>query len=438
VHAVAAALVAFLPSDHSPEGHLVGNQAGLSTVKMTALPGYADQQPRGVFQTISRIFSSGGTMVTTGAQTNQAGRDARQQFFVSTDGGTTWHVAPVHRPGGSQPPLGYLAGLITGGLHGWLAEGQDAIWTSPNGLSWTLAATHGITSQPGDSIDVVSNTADGFLAAGHQQTSSGAQAVVWTSQDGLTWQRKTASQLGLTSAGGVAQNIHYATSQGNDTVISDKSSVWLSTDGGATWTPVTIPADHRAQGTISGVSFDSSGLIAVRPSQTRNGGIAYFSPNGQAWQYAGTINSADGWTPDVVKGGNDGFVVTGLTDKHQFVAYRSTGTGTSWLPTGSLGNTSSVASVFPTVAPDGDVVAVGATNATAISQQAVLVEANTAGKVWSRPLTAIPAVTAACSSPWAAQTATRRSGKRAQADRGPWSPHRRWSQAPRAWPSSPA
>jgi serine/threonine protein kinase len=393
VLAVAAALVAFLPSDHSPEGHLVGNQAGLSTVKMTALPGYADQQPRGVFQTISRIFSSGGTMVTTGAQTNQAGRDARQQFFVSTDGGTTWHVAPVHRPGGSQPPLGYLAGLITGGLHGWLAEGQDAIWTSPNGLSWTLAATHGITSQPGDSIDVVSNTADGFLAAGHQQTSSGAQAVVWTSQDGLTWQRKTASQLGLTSAGGVAQNIHYATSQGNDTVISDKSSVWLSTDGGATWTPVTIPADHRAQGTISGVSFDSSGLIAVRPSQTRNGGIAYFSPNGQAWQYAGTINSADGWTPDVVKGGNDGFVVTGLTDKHQFVAYRSTGTGTSWLPTGSLGNTSSVASVFPAVAPDGDVVAVGATNATAISQQAVLVEANTAGKVWSRPLTAIPAVT---------------------------------------------
>ena len=81
-----------------------------------------------------------------------------------------------------------------------MAEGPNAIWTSPDGLSWTLAATHGITPrQPGDSVNVVTSTPDGFLAAGNQSTSAGNQAVIWTSHDGVTWQRMTAAQLGLTA-----------------------------------------------------------------------------------------------------------------------------------------------------------------------------------------------------------------------------------------------
>ena len=95
---------------------------------------------------------------------------------------------------------------IAGGPHGWMAEGTDAIWTSPDGLSWTLAATHGITpQQPGDTVNVVTSTPDGFLAAGNQQTSAGQQAVIWTSRDGVTWQRLTAVQLGLPAAGATPQ-----------------------------------------------------------------------------------------------------------------------------------------------------------------------------------------------------------------------------------------
>ena len=70
-------------------------------------------------------------------------------------------------------------------------------------------------------------------------------------------------------------------------------AAWLSTNGGAAWTRVTIPADHGAGTTIGGLGFDSSGLIAVRPGRTASGaadGIAYFSPNGQAWQYSATID----------------------------------------------------------------------------------------------------------------------------------------------------
>lgn len=392
VVAAGTGLVAVLHSGHSPQDHLAGNPGDITST--TLLPAYPGQQQRGVFQTISRIVSSGNTMVTTGSQIS--GSVVRQQFFSSSDGGVTWHLAPVQTPGGGQPSLGDVASRIAGGPNGWMAEGPQAIWTSRNGLSWTLAATHGIVpQQPGDSVNAVINTADGFVAIG----GGGQQAVIWLSHDGVTWQRKTATQLGLrTAAGAAPSGMSFATTRGNDTVISDQGSAWLSTDGGSAWTLVTVPVDHGAQDRISGVSFDGSGLIAVRPGQTASGahdGVAYFSPNGLTWQYAGTIDSAGGWTPGVVKGSNYGFVVTGLTSKKQYVAYVSTGTGTTWLPTGSLGAASSVsdAGLVPTVGPGGSVVAVGSANATKISQQAVLVEANTAGHVRSFPLTTVPAVT---------------------------------------------
>ena len=104
-----------------------------------------------------------------------------------------------------------------------------------------------------------------------------------------------------------------------------------------------VPVDHGAQTSISGVSFDRAGLIAVRPGRAASGaadGVAYFSPNGLAWHYAGTIDAAGGWSPAVVKGSDYGFVVTGTTAKNQYVAYTSTGTGGTWLPTGSLGDSS--------------------------------------------------------------------------------------------------
>ena len=79
-----------------------------------------------------------------------------------------------------------------------MAFGDNAIWTSQDGQTWTLAGTHGITPrQPGDTINVVTSTPGGFLTAGYQVTSAGNQAVIWTSRDGVTWQRQTAAQLGL-------------------------------------------------------------------------------------------------------------------------------------------------------------------------------------------------------------------------------------------------
>jgi hypothetical protein len=322
-------------------------------------------------------------MVTVGSQ--KTGGAVRQQFFVSTDAGRTWRLAPVQLPSGGQPPLGYEAIRIAGGPRRWMAFGDNAIWTSQDGQTWTLAGTRGITPrQSGDTINVVTNTPGGFLAAGSQATSAGNQAVIWTSRDGVTWQRLTAAQLGLQEPGGTPQGIDFAASHGNATVITDRGAgAWLSTDSGAHWTPVTVPVDHGAQNAIRGVSFDGAGLILVRPGLTASGthdGVAYFSRDGRTWQYAGTIAAAGGWTPDVVKGGDYGFVVTGHT-RNQYVAYTSTGTGARWLPTAPLGSTASGPNLTPAVGPGGNVIEAGKTNATRINQQGLVIKADTAGNL---------------------------------------------------------
>ena len=208
--------------------------------------------------------------------------------------------------------------------------------------------------------------------------------MIWTSRDGVTWQRLTAAQLGLQEPGGTPQGIDFATSHGNATVITDRGAgAWLSTDSGAHWAPVTAPVDHGAQNAIRGVSFDGAGLILVRPGFTASGahdGVAYFSRDGRTWQYAGTIAAAGGWTPDVVKGSDYGFVVTGHT-RDQYVAYTSTGTGARWLPTGPLGSTASGPNLTPAVGPGGNVIAAGETNATRTNQQGLLIKADTAGNL---------------------------------------------------------
>jgi hypothetical protein len=147
---------------------------------------------------------------------------------------------------------------------------------------------------------------------------------------------------------------------------------------------VTIPADHGAGTAITGLGFDGSGLIAVRPGRTASGaadGVAYFSPNGRDWQYSATIDPAGGWTPGLVKGSDYGFVVTGTSASGQLVGYTSTGTGTTWLPTGLLGNASAESVVGATVALAGTIVAVGYTAGSKIGQQPVFLEASTDGTV---------------------------------------------------------
>jgi hypothetical protein len=384
----------------SGSAHRAGSKAasppGPPTIGM-----YSGQQARGVFQQIDRIAGYRGTIVTTGSQSSDG--QVRQQFFVSADGGTSWRLAPVRAAGGGQPPLGHPATMIAGGPAGWLAVGPRAIWTSRDGLSWTLAAAHGITPQrPGDQIQALTDTAGGFLAGGATVAPGvGTQGTVWVSRDGMSWRQLAAARLGL-APGETVRNITSAAARGPDTMISGTvakgtatyAGVWLSPDGGSSWTRVTLPADHGAAGGIAGLSSDAAGWLAVRPGRTA-GGVAYFSTNGLNWQYAGTIDPAGGWSPTAVEGGTGGFAVTGRTAAGAIVAYTGTGTGTAWTPTGPLSNASEPAIAVGGAAAAGlgrfsTVVAAGSAGASGAGRQGVLLEADRGGSVRSVPLAGIP------------------------------------------------
>src|SRR3984957_11087098 len=397
-----AVLALALLTGHGPKlGQLSSSQQpdqvpnqGTAPQSALTIAMYPGQQQRGVFQTINRIVASGNTIVTMGSQTSDG--VVRQQFFVSANGGASWHLAPVYAAGGQkvQAPLGYPAARLAGGPGGWLAVGPQAIWTSPNGQAWTLASTKGITPMlTGDAMWVLNSTSGGFLAAGVAADGNHAtQAVIWTSRDGVTWQRKTAAQLGLAGPGETVQDISYITAHGTATVMSGQvtrdgatyAGVWLSTDGCSGRSPVTVPADHGAGAAITGLGSDGSGLLAVRPARSADGapdGVAYFSPNGTAWQYAGTIGASAGWDPGLVKGSNFGFVVAGASVAGQLVAFTSTGAGGTWQQTGSLGNADTQSVVGATVASAGTIVAVGYTSPSKVSQQPVFLMANAAGSV---------------------------------------------------------
>ena len=400
---VAVAVLALaLLTGHGPKfGQLASSQQpnqaskqGTTAQSALTIGMYPGQEQRGVFQTVNRIVASGNTIVTMGSQTSDG--VVRQQFFVSANGGASWRLAPVYAAGGQkvQAPLGYPAARLAGGPRGWLAVGPQAIWTSPNGLAWTLASTKGITPMlNGDGMWVLNSTSDGFLAAGVAASGNHAtQAAIWTSRDGVTWQRKTAAQLGLGGPGETVQSISYITSRGTATVISGQvtrggatyAGVWLSTDGGSTWTRVTVPADHGAGTAITGLGSDASGLLAVRPGRSASGtpdGVAYFSPNGTSWQYAGTIGASAGWNPGLVKGSDFGFVVAGASAAGQLVAFTAAGAGGTWQPTGSLGDADTQSVVGATVASAGTIVAVGYTSPSKVSQQPVFLMASATGSV---------------------------------------------------------
>jgi hypothetical protein len=394
------ALAAALLTGHIPDaGNLAAseqeNQPGPAAL---TLGGYPGQPGRGVFQTVGRVVAYGGTIAAIGTQTSDG--ITRQQFYVSGGSGSRWRLAPQHAPGGGPAPLGYPAARLAGGPAGWLAVGPQATWTSPNGQSWTLAATRGLAPvHPGDEMWVLNSTSRGFLAAG----TNGSQAVIWTSPDGLTWQRGTGPQLGLALPGETVQSISYIASRGADTVIAGTiakdgttySGAWLSTNAGATWTRVTIPVDHGASTAIAGLGFDGSGLIAVRPGRSAAGvsdGVAYFSPDGRSWQYAAAIDAgaAAGWTPGLVKGSDNGVVAVGATSAGQIIAYTSSGPGGSWRPAAPLGEAARETIAGVTTGQGGTVVAVGFTSASQVSQQPVFLQATAAGRVRAIPLASIP------------------------------------------------
>ena len=144
---------------------------------------------RGINQVLSGVASDGAEIVAVGSQ--QGARIARAQFFVSTDDGRSWAMGAVRALGGGPPPPGSAARFVAAGPGGWIAIGPGSIWTSPNGLTWTLASTAGLPRARATRSACCS--APGWLHRRRSNVPGGNQAeatpVLFLSADGLSWRR---------------------------------------------------------------------------------------------------------------------------------------------------------------------------------------------------------------------------------------------------------
>jgi hypothetical protein len=119
---------------------------------------------------------------------------------------------------------------------------------------------------------------------------------------------------------------------------------WLSTDGGRTWRPGSVPADHGGRPALAGLAVTGQGFVAVRPGtapsgrsqQARAAGIVYASANGLNWHYVASLTGANGVKISTVTGGSGGFAVLGQGPAGFLYGYTSAD-GSHWKAATSFG-----------------------------------------------------------------------------------------------------
>ena len=346
---------------------------------------------RGISQTLGQVTSVGDEIVAVGSQAGA--RIRRAQFFVSLNDGRSWTMGTVRSPDGGLPSPGRAAILVAGGQGTWVALGPGSIWTSADGRTWTLAPGAGMPLLPGDRINAVKRTAAGFIAVGvnvPDADQARSTPLVFLSANGTVWERLDAARLHLPAGSGRALDLRYAAVSGKliliagDVVTTEVTgkpkrtvtvrvgAAWLSGDGGSTWAPTAgarpagqgtgpalAPPGPGAQPQVAGATAVSGGFVLLRPATVakRPAVDAYYSPNGLAWTFKATLDTAAGFAAGMVNGGPDGAVVTGQTGQG-LTAFVSAN-GTTWRQTRPFGAAASEAVSGVALAPNGAVVTAG-------------------------------------------------------------------------------
>jgi hypothetical protein len=211
--------------------------------------------------------------------------------WTSQDG-ITWARVPndqqVFGPGTN------LRSVTTGGpglvAVGWEHNGtkfRPAVWTSPDGFTWSRVLLGQAAFGDGRMVSVAAG-GPGLVAVGEAELS----AAVWTSPDGLTWSRVAHDERAFSPvtamrkviAGGpglvaVGLDDMHAGGEG------DRPAVWTSTDG-VFW--FRVPHDEQVFGftppradsdvEMRSVTAVGNGLVAVG-----SGGAVWKSPDGVTW-----------------------------------------------------------------------------------------------------------------------------------------------------------
>jgi len=302
--------------------------------------------------------------------------------WTSVDG-MTWSRVPFDREVfGSQDPEDPGGGRtwlhsVTVGGPGFVAVGSDswaaAVWTSPDGVTWTRVPHdpgvfgEGASWETHSEMNAVTVGGPGLVAVGN--TDGYSNAAVWTSPDGYAWTRVPHDEEVFGGVGGQVMHDVVAAGPGLVAVGEDepdsrsaiggiRAAVWTSTDG-TTWMRVTHdPAlfgeneDERAMRDVTVVGAD---LLAV-------GTDMWTSPDGVNWTHTAVdgagapIGAAESWGMNAAAVTPYGIAVVGQSGEYD-VDGETKPRAAVWTatPKPSTTTTSTVApnTVTPTTAPLG-------------------------------------------------------------------------------------
>ncbi len=278
-------------------------------------------------QRMDAVGAMAGDVVAVGSE--RIGGDVDAAVWRSIDRGTSWNrvegaTSGLHEPGDQamQVVVAATPGVVAAGFDTSPEGDLDAaVWTSKDGSGWTrltqaalagpgdqqilgattmddrlIAAgssaskdgdldaavwvrtagdwtmvTGGSLGGPGDQqIEAIATNDVGLVAVGWTASGGNADAAVWTSANGSTWERVPVSDVfggagdqrmsSVTSVGGTYVAGGSSTRDGRD----PDGAIWLSADGIA-WKHATVPAITGAGGQqiSSLVSFASNRLLAT-------------------------------------------------------------------------------------------------------------------------------------------------------------------------------
>jgi hypothetical protein len=188
-------------------------------------------------------------------------------------------------------------GLVAvGGTGGYNVDGDAAVWTSVDGITWSRVP-HDESVFGGDDGQFISDVTvggPGLVAVGSDggigpwDHNTGTHAAVWTSVDGTTWSRVPDNDA-LVGTGGNPAPMLGVTAGGPGLVAvgsaipvepEARTPVWTSPDG-LTWTRV--PDDEAVRGVMLDVVAGGPGLVAVGCGSGAWTPVVWTSVDGITW-----------------------------------------------------------------------------------------------------------------------------------------------------------
>ncbi len=285
------------------------------------------------FQEMQSVVVFGSTLIAVGV--DASGGDADAAVWTSSDG-LNWNrvvaAEAVLGGPGSQAMLRVAVGgpgLVAVGFED-AADDFDwdaAVWTSPDGITWTRVP-HDEAAFGGDRIQVmwgVTVAEVGLVAVGTDRSGGDVDAAVWTSPDGITWTRVPhdealfggAANQNMVAISGDASGV---VAVGLDASGGDQdAAVWTSPDG-LNWIRVVNPeAVFGGTGNqrMSGLSAGGPGWVAVGSDDSAGDmdGAVWTSSDGLTWTRVVDADSVFGGPRDQqlmrVAAGGPGIVAVG-------------------------------------------------------------------------------------------------------------------------------